>query len=140
MFLLFVQDKFLSARFKSMNKETDSRGNSAHVPKQSGKKVSLIDKVTIVLRGSCALTTKHVSIHFLTLDKVPTTFYRLCCKEIVKEDINTDYDTYGHEGEVDYVTNQNPYYEHNYDDMEIATGQKGRPYARVRALSQVEVF
>ena len=61
----------------------------------------------------------------------------LCCKEIVKEDVNIDYDTYGHEGDVDYVTNQNPYYEHDddydYDDMENSAGQKGRPHAMVRA-------
>ena len=62
--------------------------------------------------------------------KVATSFYRLCCKEIVKEDVNTDYDTYGQEGDVDYVTNQNPYYEHDYDDMETAGV---RPHARVRA-------
>ena len=57
----------------------------------------------------------------------------LCCKEIVKEDVNIDYDTYGHEGDVDYVTNQNPYYEHKYDDMESTEGQKTQPHARVRA-------
>ena len=63
-----------------------------------------------------------------------TCIYRLCCKEIVKEDINTDYETYGHEGDIDYVTNQNHYYEHDYDDMETAVAeQRGSPNARVRA-------
>ena len=62
--------------------------------------------------------------------QVASIFSRLCCKEIVKEDVNTDYDTYGQEGDVDYVTNQNPYYEHDYDDMETAAV---RPHARVRA-------
>ena len=67
------------------------------------------------------------------MSQAASSFYRLCCKEIVKEDINTDYETYGHEGDVDYVTNQNPYYEHDYDDMESTEGQKTQPRARVRA-------
>ena len=64
-----------------------------------------------------------------------TFLYRLCCKDIVKEDINTDYDTYGHEEDIDYVTNQNHYYEHDYDydDMETAAAeQRARPHVRVR--------
>ena len=63
------------------------------------------------------------------MGQVASSFYRLCRKEIVKEDINTDYDTYGQEGDVDYVTNQNLYYERDYDDMEISAGL---PHGRVR--------
>ena len=78
------------------------------------------------------------------MGQVAGSLYRtLCCKEIVKHDVNTDYATYGCEGDVDYVTNQNPYYEHDhdydYDNMESSAGQKGRPHARVRA-SYVEIF
>ena len=67
-----------------------------------------------------------------------SSLYKLCCKEVVKEEVNTDYNTYGHEGDIDYVTNQNPDYEIDYDNMETAAGQRGTPQARVRALSWVE--
>ena len=71
---------------------------------------------------------------FQVVYSVSNSFYRLCCKEVVKEDINTDYDTYGQEEDVDYVTNQNPYYEHDYDDMETAASQTGRLHAQVRVI------
>ena len=68
------------------------------------------------------------------MGQVATCLYRFCCGEIVKRDINIDYDTYGREGDVDYVTDRNQYYELDYDDMETAAeGQRGRPHARVRA-------
>ena len=67
------------------------------------------------------------------MGQIATCFYRLCFKEIVKQDVNTDYDTYGHEEDVDYVTDRNHYYEHDYDDMESAETDDQR--MRVRILS-----
>jgi len=94
-----------------------------------------LDKVTIVLGGflgtvNCAQTTKHISNYFLTMGQGATCLFVAQPVEIVKRDINIDYDTYGREGDVDYVTDQNQYYELDYDDMETAAaGQRGRPQA-----------
>jgi len=48
----------------------------------------------------------------------PTNMFRY--KGVVKNDINADYDTYGQEGDVDYITNENVYYEGDYDSMETS--------------------
>ena len=63
------------------------------------------------------------------MGQIATCFYRLCFKEIVKQDVNTDYDTYGHEEDVDYVTDRN----HYYDNMESA--ESDDQSVRVRILS-----
>ena len=47
-------------------------------------------------------------------------FFRFRYKGVVKNDINADYDTYGQEGDVDYITNENVYYEGDYDSMETS--------------------
>ena len=47
-------------------------------------------------------------------------FFRFRYKGVVKNDINADYDTYGQEGDVDYITNENAYYEGDYDSMETS--------------------
>ena len=47
-------------------------------------------------------------------------FFRFRYKGVVKNDINADYDTYGQEGDVDYITNENFYYEGDYDSMETS--------------------
>ena len=57
------------------------------------------------------------------MGQIATCFYRLCYKETVKEETNDDYETYGHEGDVDYVTNENPDYEETYDDMETVASE-----------------
>ena len=73
---------------------------------------------------SCLETNKHVSWFksdwftkaFLKL----YVFFRFRYKGVVKNDINADYDTYGQEGDVDYITNENVYYEGDYDSMETS--------------------
>ena len=47
-------------------------------------------------------------------------YSRFRYKGVVKTDINADYDTYGQEGDVDYITNENIYYEGDYDSMETS--------------------
>ena len=47
-------------------------------------------------------------------------FFRFRYKGVVKTDINADYDTYGQEGDMDYITNENVYYEGDYDSMETS--------------------
>ena len=44
--------------------------------------------------------------------------YRFRYKAVVKSDINADYDTYGQEDDVDYITNENAYYGGDYESME----------------------
>ena len=44
----------------------------------------------------------------------------------MKEDINLDYETYGRNGDKDYVSDNNTEYDSMYDDVEDECDQKNR--------------
>ena len=56
-------------------------------------------------------------------------FFRFRYKGVVKNDINADYDTYGQEGDVDYITNEKAFYGGDYDSMETSQNATVRNFS-----------
>ena len=54
-------------------------------------------------------------------------------KNIIKEDLNPEYQTYGKEGDVDYALDlNNDYQPSDYDEMYETSGYNGKPSIKAR--------